>query len=66
MAAKTLRHILVDHSRGRLAEKRGGRQLRLSLTAANGSLQPCHEDILELDHTIHWPERVAVYAGSKA
>jgi RNA polymerase sigma factor (TIGR02999 family) len=35
LAAKIMRDILVDHARKRLSAKRGGRQLRLSLTAAD-------------------------------
>jgi len=34
LAAKIMRDILVDHARKRLSAKRGGQQLRLSLTAA--------------------------------
>ena len=34
LAAKIMRDILVDHARRRLAAKRGGNQLRLSLTTA--------------------------------
>ena len=34
LAAKIMRDILVDHARKRLAAKRGGEQLRLSLTEA--------------------------------
>jgi RNA polymerase sigma factor (TIGR02999 family) len=34
LAAKIMRDILVDHARKRLTAKRGGQQLRLSLTAA--------------------------------
>lgn len=34
LAAKVMRDILVDHARKRLASKRGGKQLHLSLTEA--------------------------------
>ena len=34
LAAKIMRDILVDHARKRLAAKRGGQQMRLSLTEA--------------------------------
>src|ERR1043166_4618978 len=34
LAAKIMRDILVDHARKRLATKRGGEQLQISLTAA--------------------------------
>jgi RNA polymerase sigma factor (TIGR02999 family) len=51
MAARAIRNILVDHARRRSAEKRGGRQVKLSLNAANGWAQTSDEDILDLqDH----------------
>jgi RNA polymerase sigma factor (TIGR02999 family) len=36
MVAHTLRRILVDHARGHHAKKRGGANVRMSLTAAEG------------------------------
>jgi RNA polymerase sigma factor (TIGR02999 family) len=59
MAAQTLRHILVDHARARLADKRGGGMLRLSLTAADGWIQPYDEDILELEELLEQLETLA-------
>jgi RNA polymerase sigma factor (TIGR02999 family) len=49
VAAQTLRRILVDYARARVAGKRGGRQVRLSLTAVGE--QPASyevEDVLAL------------------
>jgi RNA polymerase sigma factor (TIGR02999 family) len=36
IAAQTMRRILIDHARARIAEKRGGAQQRLSLSAVEG------------------------------
>ena len=50
VAARTLRRILVDHARTRRAEKRGGAQVKLSLTEVNGwSEAPRNEDLLAVD-----------------
>jgi RNA polymerase sigma-70 factor, ECF subfamily len=58
MAAKTLRLILVDHARRRSTEKRGGKQVKLSLTAANGWAKPCDEDILNLEDILRYLEEL--------
>jgi RNA polymerase sigma factor (TIGR02999 family) len=50
IAARTMRHILIDHARARIAEKRGGEKQRLSLSAIEGwTPAECNEDILALD-----------------
>jgi RNA polymerase sigma factor (TIGR02999 family) len=53
IAAQTMRRILVDHARARVAEKRGGPQQRLSLSAVE-RWNPvcCNEDLLLLDRTL--------------
>ena len=53
IAAQIMRHILVDHARARVAEKRGGPQHRLSLSAVEGWNPVCrNEDLLLLDRTL--------------
>lgn len=49
LAAKLIRDLLVDDTRRRLAEKRGGAGLRVSLTAAEQMGQPEDFDVLALD-----------------
>jgi RNA polymerase sigma factor (TIGR02999 family) len=50
VAAQMMRRILIDHARARLAEKRGGVQERVSLTAVEGWNPVAHdEDLLILD-----------------
>ena len=45
-----MRHILIDHARGRVAEKRGGKQHSVSLSAIDGwNPVEYNEDILALD-----------------
>ena len=58
VAAQQLRRILVNHARDRHAEKRGGKRLRLSLTAVNGLSEPREEDLLELDEALTNLERI--------
>lgn len=53
MAAQTMRRILIDHARARVAAKRGGEQWRVSLTAVEGFSPVRHiEDILLLDDVL--------------
>ncbi|HPF36280.1 sigma-70 family RNA polymerase sigma factor [bacterium] len=50
LAATTIRRVLVDHARRRLADKRGGGAQRLSLTVADLPDQPAADlDLLDLD-----------------
>src|SRR5262245_19921373 len=54
IAAQTMRRILIDHARARIADKRGGdQQQRLSLSAVEG-WNPVgrNEDILALDQAL--------------
>jgi RNA polymerase sigma factor (TIGR02999 family) len=53
IAAQTMRRILIDHARGRVAGKRGGVQQRVSLTAVEG-FNPVafSEDVLALDQAL--------------
>lgn len=52
VAAQTLRRILVDSARARHAGKRGGKQMKISLTAANGWIESRDEDLLSLDEAL--------------
>src|SRR5262249_2210222 len=53
IAARTMRHILIDHARARIAEKRGGEKQRLSLSAVDGwSPAERTEDLLALDELL--------------
>jgi RNA polymerase sigma factor (TIGR02999 family) len=53
IAAQTMRRILIDHARARVADKRGGAQRRVSLSAVDG-WNPVEqsEDILALDEVL--------------
>jgi RNA polymerase sigma factor (TIGR02999 family) len=59
IAAQTLRRILVDHARKRNAERRGGGQIRLSLTAVNGLVEPRFDQVVAIDEALH---RLAEFA----
>lgn len=52
LAAKVMRDILVDHARKRLATKRGGDQLRLSLTEAERFGHKPEVELLALDDAL--------------
>jgi RNA polymerase sigma-70 factor, ECF subfamily len=52
VAAQTLRRILVDHARMRQTTKRGGHQVRLSLTEANGLAEPRADNLIEIDEAL--------------
>ena len=52
LAAKVMRDILVDHARRRLAAKRGGDQLRLSLSKADRLGRKPEVDLLALDDAL--------------
>jgi RNA polymerase sigma factor (TIGR02999 family) len=53
IAAQTMRRILIDYARARIAEKRGGEQQRVSLTAVDGWVPVTQsEDILTLDRLL--------------
>jgi RNA polymerase sigma factor (TIGR02999 family) len=53
VAAQTMRRILIDHARARVADKRGGVQQRVSLSAVDGWNPVAHsEDLLALDEVL--------------
>ncbi len=52
LAAKIMRDILVDHARRRLATKRGGQQLRLSLTEAERFGHKPEVELIALDEAL--------------
>ncbi len=53
IAAQTMRRILIDYARARLADKRGGPQQQVRLTAVEGWNPIAHdEDILALDQAL--------------
>ena len=50
IAAQTMRRILIDHARARVAEKRGGQQQRVGLSGVDGVAPPAsNEELLDLD-----------------
>lgn len=58
LAAKGMRHILIDHARSRKAEKRGGTQVRVSFTTAEGCFSDRDEYVLEVDRILKKLEKV--------
>lgn len=52
VAAQQIRRLLIDHARARLAEKRGGGCLRVSLTDAEGLAVPWEEDVTALHEAL--------------
>lgn len=52
LAAKVMRDILVDHARKRLATKRGGDQIRLSLTEAERFGHKPEVELIALDDAL--------------
>jgi RNA polymerase sigma factor (TIGR02999 family) len=58
IAAQTMRRILIDHARARVAGKRGGEQQRVSLSAVDGwSPIAKIEDVLALDEVLSMLEQ---------
>lgn len=53
LAAKVMRDILVDHARKRLASKRGGQQLHLSLSQADRFGRKPEVDLVVLDDALN-------------
>jgi RNA polymerase sigma-70 factor, ECF subfamily len=51
-AARSLRHILVDHARLHQAKKRGGNRLKVTLSAANSVVDSHDEDLLGVDEAL--------------
>ena len=63
VAAMAMRQILVDHARGRSADKRGGDRLRITLShagldAATGDDDGLAFDVLALDQAMHELEQI--------
>ena len=52
VAAQQMRRILVDHARQLGAEKRGGSQIRVSLTDVNGLPEKREENLVALDDAL--------------
>src|SRR5215203_3473050 len=52
LAAKVMRDILVDHARARLASKRGGHQLRISLSRAERFGREPEVGLVALDNAL--------------
>ncbi|MEZ5989993.1 MAG: ECF-type sigma factor [Planctomycetota bacterium] len=52
MAAKAMRHILVDHARRSRADKRGGDWARVTLTGTEVEAEAGFADVLDLDAKI--------------
>jgi RNA polymerase sigma factor (TIGR02999 family) len=64
IAAQTMRRILIDHARARVAEKRGGDQEQLSLSAVEGwSPVARNEDMLLLDEALSKLEKADARAA---
>ncbi len=51
IAGQAMRRVLVDHARARIAEKRGGKQERVTLSAVPGVVGPEFE-LVELDDAL--------------
>jgi RNA polymerase sigma factor (TIGR02999 family) len=58
VAAQTLRRILVDHARAQRAEKRGGHQVKVSLTAAQKWAESRNEDLLAVEEALQQLEQL--------
>jgi len=52
VAARQLRHIVVDYARNKHAQKRGGAQGRISLDEASGLAVPADSRVLDLDQAL--------------
>jgi RNA polymerase sigma-70 factor (ECF subfamily) len=58
VAAQTMRRILIDHARRRVAGKRGGKQYQVSLSAVDGWNPIAHdEDLISLHDALMKLER---------
>lgn len=52
LASRVMRHVLVDHARGRAALKRGGEQVRVTFEEALFGQSPAGGDLLALDQAL--------------
>src|SRR6516162_8909230 len=64
IAAQTMRRILIDHARARIAEKRGGERERVTLTAVEGwNPVADNKDIVSLDQALSKLEKADARAA---
>jgi RNA polymerase sigma factor (TIGR02999 family) len=64
IASQAMRRILIDHARGRDAEKRGGEVEKVTLDVAIGSPEPARDvDVLALDEAL---DRLKTLDGAQA
>jgi RNA polymerase sigma factor (TIGR02999 family) len=52
VAARQLRHIVVDHARSKYAQKRGGAHAKVSLDEARGLAVPTDSRVIDLDRAL--------------
>lgn len=52
LAARAMRRVLVDHARGRLRDKRGGRRQRVTLAEAMAVVPDSADRLLEIDELL--------------
>src|SRR5450759_3373652 len=52
VAARQLRHIVVDYARNKHAQKRGGSQATISLDEAHGLAVPIDSRVIDLDRAL--------------
>jgi RNA polymerase sigma factor (TIGR02999 family) len=64
LAAQTMRRILIDHARARIADKRGGQQQRVNLSAVEG-WNPVYynQDLVDLDQALSKLEKADARAA---
>jgi RNA polymerase sigma factor (TIGR02999 family) len=58
VAAQTMRRILVDHARGRLRDKRGGGQIKVSLEEGLGLSMGSDADVLAVDQALQHLQQI--------
>jgi RNA polymerase sigma factor (TIGR02999 family) len=63
VAARQLRHLVVDHARNKRAQKRGGSQATISLDEAHGLAVPTDGRVLDLDQALERLEKLDTRAA---
>lgn len=63
LAARQLRHIVVDHARTRSAQKRGGPEATISLDDARGLAIPADGRVIDLDRALQRLEELDARAA---
>jgi RNA polymerase sigma factor (TIGR02999 family) len=63
VVAQVMRHVLVDHARGRAAQKRGGDAVKLPITRAERVVAQSEVDLVELNEAL---EKLAAQSPRKA